>query len=302
MNYRLFPQETMFGLWSPEVAQLSLCSSRSAKIFTNRIRNRSSTLTIDVSSVLKQASRRMSLNEPEIPSELCPNCVEYVLEQSEHPVHDVRLAVSLSLTFDGSCPQQELHVAEILGMMEGLYRLEILDARTTPYFYAMLAERAQFRLDYFACESPLFDTLLRFLSTQRHLLEFTYLPRPLKTQTKTRVRDQEVLNSVQTLSTTASLLLHPQLDATSLRHLEYVGGGQGLREEVRAIEKIHQLGPQLRSLRFIWGAGRAETFLDVTKFFCIAKNTPSIKHIFLSDVSRNVSNVPRVCSTFATYT
>ena len=75
-----------------------------------------------------------------------------------------------------------------------------------------------------------------------------------------------------------------------------------MREEVRAIEKIHQLGPQLRSLRFIWGAGRAETFLDVTKFFCIAKNIPSIRHIYLSDVSQNVSNVPRVCSTFTTYT
>jgi len=290
----------MFGFWSPEVARFSPCSSKSTKKFTKRIRNRSSAFTGNVSSILKRASRT-SLNKPEIPGGLCRGCVGYVLDQSEDPVHDVRLVTSLSLTFDGSCPQQELHVAEILGMMGGLCRLEVLDARTTPYFYAMLAERAQFQLDYFTCGSPLFDTVIRFLFTQRHLLEFTYLARSLETQTTPRVRGQEVLYSVQTLSTTAPLLLHPQLDVGSLRHLEYVGGGQSLREEVRAIEKIHRLGPQLRSLRFMWGAGRTETFLDVTKFFSIATNTSSIKYIYLSDVSRNVSDIPRVSSIFATY-
>jgi hypothetical protein len=186
-------------------------------------------------------------------------------------------------------------------MMEGLDRLELLDVRTTPCFYAILAEKTQFQLEYFACESPLFDTLLHFLSTQQRLLEFTYLARSLETQTTTWVRDQEVLGTVQTLSTTAPLLLHPQLDATSLRHLEYIGGSQSLREEVRAIEEIYRLGPQLRSLRFMWSVGRTETFLDVSKFFCIATNTSSIEHIYLSDISRNVSDFPQVSPVFATY-
>ena len=272
--------------------QLSTCSSTSTKRFTNRIRNRSSVFTGNVSNTLKRASRRLSLNKHEIPTELCSSCVEHVLDRSEGPVHDIHLVTSVSLTFDGSCPHQELHIAEILGMMGELYRLELLDVRTTPCFYAMLAERAQFRLEYFACESPLFDTLLRFLSTQQYLLEFTYLARSLETRITTRSCDQEVLHTVQTLSTTAPLLLHPQFEPASLRRLEYIGGGQSLREEVRAIERIHRLGPQLRSLRFMWGAGRTETFLDVTKFFCIAANTSSIKHIYLADVGRNVSDFP----------
>jgi len=57
--------------------------------------------------------------------------------------------------------------------MVGLYHLGLFDARATPRLYVMLAERAQFFLEYFTRESRLFDTLLRFLSTQRHLLEFT---------------------------------------------------------------------------------------------------------------------------------
>ena len=182
--------------------------------------------------------------------------------------------------------------------MGGLYRLELLDVRITPDFYAVLAKRAQFRLEYFACESPLFDTLLRFLSTQRYLLEFTYLAGFLETQTTTRVRGPEVLHTVQTLSTTAPLLLHPQLDTSSLRHLEYVSGGHGLGKEAQAIERIYRLGPQLRSLRFMCGVGRTQTFLDVTKFFCIATNTSSIKYIFLSDISQNVSKFLWTYSTF----
>ena len=50
------------------------------------------------------------------------------------------------------------------------------------------------------------------------------------------------------LSTAALILLHPQLHAASLRHLDYRGGGQSFKKEVRAIEKIH-LGPRLQSLR-----------------------------------------------------
>jgi len=280
----------MFGLRSPGVAGFPPCSSKSTKRFTKHIRNKSSAFTDNISNTLKRASCRTSSNNKEIHSELCPSCVEYVLDRSEDPVHDIHLVTSLALTFDGLCPQQELHVAEILCVMVGLYHLELLDARATPRFYAMLAERARFRLEYFACESPLFDTLLRFLSTQRHLLGFTYLSRSPDTQTTTRVRGQEVLHTVQALSTTAPLLLHSQLDSTSLRHLEYIGGGQSLREEVRAIEKIYRLGPQLRSLRFVWGAGGTGTFLDVTKFFFIAMNTSSIKYIYLSDISRNVSD------------
>jgi len=110
------------------------------------------------------------------------------------------------------------------------------------------------------------NLLLRFLSTQRHLLEFTYRSRSSDTQTTTRVRGQEVLHIVHTLSTTTPLLLHSQLGSTSLPHLGYIGGGQSLREEVRAIEKNYRLGPQLGSLRFAWGAGRTGMFLDVTKF------------------------------------
>ena len=285
----------MFGR-SLEVAQLSTCSSKSTKRFTKHIRNRSSDFTDNVSNTLKRATRRITSNKPGVSTELCPSCVGYILDRSEDPVHDIRLVTSLSLTFDGSCPDQELHVAEILGTMEGLYRLELLDVRTTTCFYALLAEGAQFRLEYFACESPLSDTLLRFLSTQPYLLEFTYLARSLETQATTHLRSQEVLHTVQTLSTTASLLLHPRLDPTSLRHLEYVGGGQSLREEVRAIEMIYRLGPQLRSLRFVWGTGRTETFLDVTKFFCIAADTSSIKHIYLSGINRNVSDFSWISS------
>ena len=286
----------MFGFRCLKVARCSPGLKPSG--FTKSIWNRSSAFAESVSGTLKRTSRRTSLKKPEILAELCPSCVEYILDQSEDPIRDIRLITSLSLTFDGSCPQQELHIAEILGTIGGLYRLELLDVRITPHFYAMLTERAQFRLEYFACESPLFSTLLHFLSTQRHLLEFTYLARSPETQTATRVRGQEVLHTVQTLSTTASLLLHPQLDTTSLRRLEYTSGGRDLKEEVRAIEKIHQLGPRLRSLRFMWGAGRTETFLDVTKFFCIAKNTSSIKYVYLSDISRNVSDFPQAWSVF----
>jgi len=280
----------MFGFRSHDPAQSFPSPPKSTKRFTKGIRNRSSTFTDGVSNTLKRASRRISSNKPEIPAKLCPSCVGYVIDHSEVPVHDVSLITSLSLAFDGLCPHQELHVAEVLGMMGGLYRLELLDIRITPYFYAVLAERAQFRLEYFACESPLFDSLLLFLSTQRHLLQFAYLARSLETQTTSHPRGEDVLHTVQTLSTTAPFLLSPQFDPTSLRHLEYIGGDQSLREEVRAIEKIYQLGPQLRSLRFVWGAGRTETFLDVTKFFCIAANSSLIKYIYLSDVSRNVSN------------
>jgi len=95
----------------------------------------------------------------------------------------------------------------------------------------VLAERARFRLEYFACESRLFDTLLRFLSAQRHLLEITYLSRSPDTQTTTWVRGQEALHTVHTLSRMAPLLLHSQLDGSSLRRLEYIGGGQSLRGE-----------------------------------------------------------------------
>ena len=281
----------MFGFRSHETTQSTSCSPRSAKRFTKHIRNRSSAFTDGVSNTLKRASRRISPNQLDSPAELCPSCVEYVIDRSEDPVRDISLVTSLSLTFDGLCPYQELHVAEILGMMGGLLRLELLDVRTTPWFYAILAERAQFQLEHFTCDSLLFDSLLRFLSTQSHLLEFTYLTQSLEIQTTSHPRGEGVLHSVQTLSTTAPFLLHPQLDPTSLRHLEYIDGGQSLKEEVRAIEKIYQLGPQLRSLRFMWGAGRTETFLDVTKFFCIAANTSFIKYIYLSDVSRNVGDL-----------
>lgn len=287
----------MSGFQSLKVARCSPDLKPSER-FTKRIRNRSSAFANNVLGTLERTSRRISLKKSEIPAELCPSCVEYILDQSEDPIRDIRLITSLSLTFDGSCLQQELHIAEILGIIGGLYRLELFDVRITPHFYAMLTERAQFRLEYFACESPLFNTLLHFLSTQRYLLEFTHLARSPETQTATRVHGQEVLHTVQTLSTTASLLLHPRLDTTSLRRLEYTSCGRDLKEEVRAIEKIHQLGPQLRSLRFMWGAGRTETFLDVTKFFCIAKNTSSIKYIYLSDVSRNVSDFPQAWSIF----
>ena len=232
------------------------------------------------------------MNGLEIPPELCSSCIEYVLHRSEDSVHDICLVTSLSLTFDGLCPQQESHIGRILGMMEGLNRLEIADVRTIPRFYATLVQKASFQLKYFACGSPLFDTLLHFLSTQRHLLEFAYLARSLEAQPETLVHGQEILHSVQTLSTTAHLLLYPQLNVASLRDLTYVGGGQSLREEVQAIEEIYQLGPQLRSLRFMWGVGRTETFLDVTKFFCIAANTFSVEHLYLSDISQNVSTCP----------
>ena len=258
----------MFGFRSPETARLPPYSSKPTKRFIKRIRSRSSNA---------------------LPAELCSSCVQYVLDRSEDPTHDIRLVTSLSLTFDGPCPRQEFHVAQIVGMMEGLYHLAILDFRIMPWFYTSLAEKARFQLEYFSCESPLSETLLRFLATQQQLLEFTYFSQSIETQT-TRVRGQDVLHSVQTLSTTAPLLLHPQLHAASLRHLDYKGGGQSLKEEVRAIEKIHLLGPQLQSLRFTWGFGKTETFLDVTKFFFIATNTPKIKHIYLSDVSRNVGD------------
>jgi len=291
----------MFGFRSHEVARSSPCPPKTSKRFTKHIRNKSSTFTDGVSNTLKRASRRISSNKHAIPAELCPSCVEYVIDRSEVPVHDVSLITSLSLAFDGVCPHQELHIAEILGMMGGLYHLELLDVRITPYFYAVLTEKAQFRLEYFACESPLFDSLLRFLSTQRHLLEFTYLARSLETQAISHPCGEEVLHTIQTLSTTAPLLLSPQLDPTSLQHLEYIGGDQSLREEARAIEKIYRLGPQLQSLRFMWGAGKTETFLDVTKFFCIAANTSSIKYIHLSDVSKNVSDFPRTPLLFVPY-
>ena len=291
----------MFGFRSPQVAQRSPGSSKLTKGFTTRIRNGSSTFTDTVSNIIKRTSRRLSLNKSEIPTELCPRCIEYILDRSQDSVHDIRFVTSLSLTFNEPCPQQELHVVEMLGMMGGLRNLELLDVRITPSFYAILAERAQFQLEYFACESPLFDSLLRFLSTQRHLLEFTYHAQSLETQTTTRVCGQEVLCTIRTLSTTAPLLLHPKLDATSLRHLEYMGGGQSLREEIRAIEEIYRLGPQLRSLRFMWGAGRTETFSDVTRFLCIATNTSSVKHIYLSDISRNVRGFPRACLIFITH-
>lgn len=288
----------MFRFRSHEAAPFS---PKPAKRFTKHIRNRSSAFADGVSNTLKRASCRIPSNKPEIPAELCPSCVEYVIDRSELPVHDISLITSLSLVFDGLCPYQELHVAEILGMIGGLYRLELLDFWNTPSFYGVLAEKAQFQLKYFACESPLFDSLLRFLSTQRHLLEFTYLARSPETQPISDHRGEEVLHTIQTLSTTAPLLLYPQLDPTSLQHLEYIGGDQSLREEVRAIEKIYRLGPQLSSLRFMWGAGRTETFLDVTKFFCIAANTSSIKYIYLSDVSRTVSNFLQVPSLFVPY-
>lgn len=223
----------MFRLQSAETSQLFQCSSKPTK----HARSGSSTFRNNVSSALKRASRRISPIRLEIPPEHCSSCVRYALDRSEDPAPDIRLATSLSLAFDGSCPQQELHVAQILGSMR---------------------------------EFP-------------------------------RVPGQDVLRTAQTLSATAPLLLHPQLSTASLRHLEYVGGGQSFGEEVRAIERIYQLGPQLRSLRFIWGAGRTETFLDVTKFFCIATNTSSIRHLCLSDISRNVSNVFRICSMFAAH-
>lgn len=291
----------MFRFQSLETAEPFHCSSTSTKKFTRHIRTTSSVFKDNVSKTLKRASRRVSSNEFEIPAELCSSCVEHVLDRSEDSVNDIRFVTSLSLTFDGLCPQQEFHIARILGTMGGLNRLQVIDVRTTPCFYATLAERVHFQLRYFTCGSPLFDALFHFLSTQRHLLEFTYLARSPETRSETQVCSQEILRSVQTLDTTAPLLLHPQLDVTSLRHLVYVGGGQGVGEEVRAIEKIYRLGPQLRSLRFMWGAGRTETFLDVTKFFCIAANTPSVEHLYFSDISPNVSGCPLTCSVPAAY-
>lgn len=273
---------------SPEAAQLPQCSSKSAKKSTKHARTGSSTLKDNLSNALKRASHRLSAHRSETSAELCPSCIQHVLDRSEDPVNDIQLVTSLSLTFDGLCPQQELHVAQILGTTERLCRLEILDTGTTPSFYAILAERARFQLEYFACGSPLFTTLISFLSIQRHLLKFTYLARSSEAQTIPLTLDRDILCTVESLSTTASLLLHARSNTTSLRHLEYVGGGQNLGEEVQAIEKVYQLGPQLRSLRFFWGAGRTETFLDVTRFFCIATNTSSVEHLYLSGVCRNI--------------
>jgi len=162
---------------SPEAAQLPQRTSKSAKQCTKHARTGSSTLKDNLSNALKRANHRLSAHRSETSAELCSSCIQHVLDRSEDPVNDVRLVTSLSLTFDGLCPQQELHVAQILGMTEGLCRLEILDTGTTPCFYAMLKERARFQLEYFACGSPLFTTLISFLSTQRHLLKFTYLAR-----------------------------------------------------------------------------------------------------------------------------
>lgn len=279
----------MFGFQSPDIAQPCHRSSSSTKKFTKHIRTASSAFKDNVSKTVRRAGRRVSSNGLETPSELCSGCVEYILDRSDNSVHDIRLVTSLSLVFDGSCPLQELHIARILGTMGGLVRLEVIGPRTTPSFYSTLAQKARFQLEYFACGSPLFDTLLDFLSTQQHLLEFAHLARSLEAQTGTWVHGQEILHSVRTLGTTARLLLCPRLNVPSLRHLTYVGGGQSLREEVRAIEHIYRLGPQLQSLCFMWGAGRTETFLDVTKFFCIASNTPSVEHLYLSEISRHVS-------------
>ena len=116
----------MFGFRCLKVARCSPGLKPSER-FTKRVRNRSSAFADSVSGTLKRATRRISLKKPEIPVELCPSCVEYVFDRSEDPIRDIRLITSLSLTFDGSCPRQELHIAEILGIIGGLYRLELFD-------------------------------------------------------------------------------------------------------------------------------------------------------------------------------
>ena len=128
------------------------------------------------------------------------------------------------------------------------------------------SRRTQFRFEYFACESPLFDILLPFLSTQRHICGFA-------------LHEPEALHNVQASSTTSPLLLHPQLDTSSLRRLEYMSHDQSLREEVRAIERIYRLRPQLRSLWFVWDAGKicaSPSFLHRDEY----------PYIYLSDISR----------------
>lgn len=78
----------------------------------------------------------------------------------------ILVLLPLSLIFDESRPWQELHVAAILGTMEALHYLELLDVRITGCFYTVFTERVHFRFERFACKSPLFDPLLHFLFTQ----------------------------------------------------------------------------------------------------------------------------------------
>ena len=135
-------------------------------------------------------------------------------------------------------------------------------------------------------------------SSPNDIYSNTRISRSLEARATPQVRGREILCIIQTLSTTASLYY----THTTLRHLEYISSGQSLRGRVRAIKEIYHLGPRLRSLRFMWGAGRTETFLDVTKFFHIATNTPLIKHIYLSDISGNVSDFHQASPIFAIYT
>jgi len=213
----------MFSFRSPGVAGLPPCSSKSTKRFTKHIRNTSSAFADNISNTLKRASRRTLSNNKEIHSELCPTCVEYVLDRSEDPVHDIHLVTSLSLTFDGLCPQQELHVAEILCVV-GFYHLELIDAQPHRAFtrYSLRGHGTT------SSTSPanLLSSVPSFVpSPPSDTCSDSRISRSPDTQTTTWVRGQEVLHPVQALSTAAPLLLHSQLDDTSLRHLEYNGGG-----------------------------------------------------------------------------
>ena len=154
----------------------------------------------------------------------------------------------LFLSFDGLCPQQEHHAVQTRG------RSAAWKSPTSTPLHVFTQHSQRGRNS--SSSTPrvafsLFDTLFHLLSTQRHLLKFMHPARSLRPQTGTRVQGQGILHSVQTPCATA-----PLTEGSLFAEPDVCGCRQGLREEVRTVEKIYRLEPHLRSLRFMWGPRR----------------------------------------------
>jgi hypothetical protein len=202
----------MFGSWSHEVAQLSLSSSRSTKRFAKHMRNTSSTLTDNVSNTSKRASRRISLRKPKIPGPP-PSCVEYILDRWEDLAHDTRPVTPVSyLRWVASLARISRRVNP--GNDGGTLLPGTSRYLNYPVFLCGVRGGGGHSSSSSTSHVNPFPSIPSSVSSLPNgTYSNAHISRSLEVRTTTQVRGQEVLCIVQTLSTTASLPLHPQLDA-----------------------------------------------------------------------------------------
>jgi hypothetical protein len=245
-----------------------------------------------LSKNLKKAGRNLYVGNDEIDLGCidCSLCFPLIHHHSETLSRSWVSLTSLNLTLTRVCPMEQNHITSSLCAMPNLTRLALYGVLSPELLYSRLEKRAQFTLDYFGSDSVVTESLIKFLGRQSELTECSLLAASKVPYKKAfQKRTVSALSKVTLLQATAVVLTEPLFDFHSLRRLEFVGQSQNLDDQVRAVNKIHELSPQLESLRFKWDTGKVGTFLDVTKFTKVAKCAGALRYIQMIGVDQNVS-------------